>query len=94
MKGKATIFIPVIFVTVLVLWAYNTAFNKYSLSFLTVCGTGWSGIRHFLLWALVLVGLLAAGIFLVRLFSGNRCKCGCKIESGWCNCPQCGNDVQ
>ena len=93
MKGKAAVFVPVVIVSVLVLWAYNTVFNKYSLSFLTVCGTGWWGIWHFLLWAAALVGLLAVIASLLRLPADHSCKCGCTIEAGWRNCPQCGDAV-
>lgn len=91
--NRKLIIIPILAVSILLILAYNTVFNHYGFSFLTVCGTGWWGVGRFLLWIFLFVGAL---LVIAKIFKSNSesCKCGCQLENDWCNCPQCGADVE
>lgn len=92
MLKKTSFWVPAVLAGVLIVVVYNTVFNRYSLSFLTVCGTSWWGIGRFLPWFLALAGILVVATLMGRR-SSPRCKCGHQLEAGWNNCPSCGDEV-
>lgn len=93
MLRKTSFWVSAILAVAVILAAYNIFFKHYSMSFLTVCGSGWGGIGRFLLWFLLLAGLIAIAVCLAGRASGQRCNCGCKLETDWCNCPNCGDEL-
>jgi len=94
MRRKVGLLVPAVIMSIILLLIYNTSLHRYSLSYLTICGTGWWGIGRFLLWIFALIGVVAFVLVFKKKTPGSQCKCGCQLEVGWCNCPNCGDELR